>query len=165
MMMVASGDIESVLSLSTISQGDKLMKCKISPDIEGNVYCTFCGMCFSSQKDMAIHKLEKHDMTGFCSVCSKNFQSLHGYKSHRKIHENELGLLGGEALPQCPLCGKVCQRQDHLDSHMKSHSNTKHFACAHCGNTYKHKHHLQRHLNHCSFKQKNRESSMEFAPH
>ncbi|ODV72164.1 C2H2-type zinc finger protein CYBJADRAFT_130223, partial [Cyberlindnera jadinii NRRL Y-1542] len=37
---------------------------------------------------------------------------------------------------QCPLCGGIFQRPEHLKRHMRSHSSEKPFECDECGKKF-----------------------------
>jgi len=106
--------------------------------------CHKCGLLFQGKKELESHQLDTHDSPCYCSICDKRFQSLPGYIGHRTIHESFVKNF--THLPKCDICGKVCLKKSHLESHMQRHSVTRSFTCPKCGKSYKHESSLMRHM-------------------
>ena len=110
-----------------------------------NWWCPFCGVVFSSKKEVNSHLLSDHDTKQrlVCKICKKTFQSEAGLKWHMSIHE-------GTQKHECHICGKKFTVKNHLQGHINRHMGTRPYACRKCGKSYVYQTHLYGHEKKCT---------------
>ena len=104
--------------------------------------CEHCGKSFKADTVLRAH-LEMHDDTKQypCDKCEYVGNSKGALYSHRASHITK------ELMQyRCRQCDWVGRRKSELQVHQRKHSAMKLFRCGHCGQSYKHKHGLTRHL-------------------
>jgi uncharacterized Zn-finger protein len=71
-------------------------------------------------------------MEDVCIICNQSFKYKYSLLRHMKKHDTLSQL-------KCMYCGKVCYRQDHLDSHVRIHTGEKPFKCPLCDKAFSYK--------------------------
>lgn len=107
-------------------------------------YCCAC-----KKKNVTFSNLINHIRTHTkekpfsCSVCSKSFSVRESLTLHKKLH-------AGNKPFHCSKCNYSSASKWNLLLHERRHNSDREkerrFACALCGNSFFHKHHLKRHL-------------------
>ncbi|CAL8101929.1 unnamed protein product [Orchesella dallaii] len=91
--------------------------------------CEICHRRFARPENRLKH-MKTHDPNRFqgekrhiCDICGKGFYLQHTLYNHRKYIHFGIVRSNARAGPSaCPICGKVLSRPDHLNGHMKRHS-------------------------------------------
>ncbi|XP_041944260.1 zinc finger protein 358-like [Alosa sapidissima] len=116
---------------------------------EGPFYCTLCGKCVGSAREMTIHKQVVHgkEKPYRCGVCGKCFRYSGKFKEHQRIHT-------GERPYRCHVCFKGFNQTAHLKVHLRTHTGEKPYSCPLCGKRFSQssqiKGHLRTHTRHNS---------------
>ncbi|XP_063072263.1 zinc finger protein GLI4-like [Engraulis encrasicolus] len=106
------------------------------------LYCTLCGRCFNTPREMAIHKQVVHakDKPYRCGVCGKTFRYSGKFKEHQRIHT-------GERPYRCHVCFKSFNQTAHLKVHLRVHTGEKPYSCPLCGKRFSQSSQIKGHLN------------------
>ncbi|XP_042563764.1 zinc finger protein 234-like isoform X2 [Clupea harengus] len=113
-------------------------------------YCSLCGRCFGSARDMTIHRQLAHgkEKPYRCGVCGKSFRYSGKFKEHQRIHT-------GERPYRCHVCFKGFNQTAHLKVHLRIHTGEKPYSCPLCGKRFSQssqiKGHLRTHSRHNTF--------------
>ncbi|XP_062401005.1 zinc finger protein with KRAB and SCAN domains 2-like [Sardina pilchardus] len=116
---------------------------------QGPFYCTLCGKCVGSARDLTIHKQVAHgkEKPYRCGVCGKCFRYSGKFKEHQRIHT-------GERPYRCHVCFKGFNQTAHLKVHLRTHTGEKPYSCPLCGKRFSQssqiKGHLRTHTRHNS---------------
>ena len=102
--------------------------------------CDYCGLQYSRQSSLSVHKQMKHTKTFrfFCGKCNKGFVQLWAYRGHLASHNEALR-------SKCDRCGSIFNYKNNLKTHQKtckisatvlSNRDLKH-KCSVCNQNYK----------------------------
>ncbi|XP_033753470.1 zinc finger E-box-binding homeobox protein zag-1-like isoform X22 [Pecten maximus] len=126
---------------------------------QGGFQCGVCNQAFDTESEFKKHKSEQHssfntdmglvgpfhiDLNDMqkrhtCEDCGKIFESLSGKSRHvLRCHSNATCYI-------CEICNKRCENLSSFRFHQAKHSDKRPFQCQQCGQSYKHKHHLNKH--------------------
>ena len=99
------------------------------------VQCFLCvpNITLESEKVFVDHNKEIHSQRAECKDCKKQFFNLSILKRHeRKMHTEQL-----DSMSICEICTKMFKSTNHLQQHLKTHSDEKHYSCNLCSKSFK----------------------------
>ena len=105
----------------------------------GGHQCQYCVKMYIDKDKLDQHVRTKHvgECVGQCDICHKTFQSIDGYRSPMKTHQDDLK-------SECLICALRFVNDSTLRKHLRIHSSKKSFNCGECGKQFKHKYSLKR---------------------
>lgn len=103
------------------------------------IECPECGEKFLHQARYDYHYAVKHKSEEVpCDICGKRLKHRNLLQAHiRKAHNSRY---------ECSQCGKFLQSKYALETHMRIHTNEKPFGCELCGERFRIKVLMKRHL-------------------
>ena len=105
----------------------------------------FTPKSYTTKSDLRRHVDSVHAGKTFsCEICKLKFTLKKNLVVHMKLHDSTSGHV-------CQMCGKSCQDQRSLASHLAGHSGEKNFQCTNSGCTKKYQNQsgLRKHLKVC----------------
>ena len=135
--------------------------------------CRECGDAFANQHALTQHMAKKHRLTAghVCGFCGQRFYHKHQFMSHESIHTGvnpykctkcsktfrhssnlhahmkTCGMGAGElACDECPKKFKVMKYLTDHKKYSHGHGNPEKFVCSKCGNKYRHRASLLKHV-------------------
>uniref|UniRef100_A0A8D8Z329 Zinc finger protein 835 n=1 Tax=Cacopsylla melanoneura TaxID=428564 RepID=A0A8D8Z329_9HEMI len=102
--------------------------------------CSICQMEFPFARNLARHQNLEHRNVRIhdCNHCGQKFFKKQDLEVHVRIHT-------GERKFMCDECGASFTQWTSLKYHKNTHSSVRH-KCPFCENTYKHPHHMKKHM-------------------
>jgi len=140
----ANGKYECSVCANDFTRAESLFQHMAIHDESLAIKCDLCDQKFAWKSTLRKHRLTVHEgkvLTIPCNQpdCKRTFKSF----GHRKIHIARDHLK--ERNHQCQECGKKFFLKDDLKTHSRIHTGVKPYSCAHCGKTFKHISHRNRH--------------------
>ncbi|XP_026155248.1 oocyte zinc finger protein XlCOF6-like isoform X2 [Mastacembelus armatus] len=119
--------------------------------------CPFCGKRFTQKVNLTYHmSIHTGEKRFSCCFCDEKFTWYTQLKSHQyvcessQLHQSQTeesrDTETGEKSFSCSECGKIFNRKDNLNIHMRIHTGERPFSCTICGKCFKHGGHLTQHI-------------------
>jgi KRAB domain-containing zinc finger protein len=104
--------------------------------------CRCCAKTFYYKSDRVNHEaLHAGIRSHACDLCAKSYCTAKSLKKHRQVAH-----LSSAADCTCPVCHKVLSTRLKLRAHRLTHSSLRPFACRQCGQRFKEKRSLLKHI-------------------